>query len=240
MRFLPTPSQQFLVLLVVLLALVQVGPAKAQSPRSFRLDGGDTTYAFGVNERGEVQSLYWGGHLGAHDAIPAAHSQPEMASFDSPYTNTPQEFASWGAGLFTEPALKVTFADGNRDLVLHFVKAAPTDSQHLDVMLKDISREIFVTLHYAMDAESGILARSATIENRGKDTLVVEQAAAAQWSLPPARYMLSYLTGRWAGESGHPRAAARHDWRAGQSMVRDLAQRPAGGDGAGRSVGRER
>jgi alpha-galactosidase len=29
---------------------------------------------------------------------------------------------------------------------------------------------------------------------------VIEQAAAAQWTLPPARYTLSYLTGRWAGE----------------------------------------
>ena len=29
---------------------------------------------------------------------------------------------------------------------------------------------------------------------------MIEQAAAAQWTLPPARYTLSYLTGRWAGE----------------------------------------
>ena len=26
----------------------------------FRLDGGNTTYAFGVNERGELQQIYWG------------------------------------------------------------------------------------------------------------------------------------------------------------------------------------
>ena len=96
----------------------------------FRLDGGNSTYAFGVNERGELQPLYWGGRLGAQDAVPAAHSLPEMASFDSPYTTTPQEYASWGAGLFTEPALKVTFADGNRDLVLHFVRASRLAREH--------------------------------------------------------------------------------------------------------------
>ena len=44
----------------------------------------------------------------------------EWASFDGSYTNTPQEYAGWGAGLFIEPALKVTFPDGNRDLVLHY------------------------------------------------------------------------------------------------------------------------
>jgi alpha-galactosidase len=188
-----------LVLFALLGCVARMGQA-AQTAQTFRLDGGNITYAFGVNERGELQPLYWGGRLGAHDAIPAAKSLPEWASFDSPYTTTPQEYASWGAGLFTEPALKITFADGNRDLVLHFVSVTPKDPQTLDVLLRDITREIYVTLHYAMDAESGILARSATIENREKQPVIVEQAAAAQWTLPAARYALSYLTGRWAGE----------------------------------------
>ena len=125
--------------------------ARAQSPENFRLDGGNTTYVFGVNERSELQSLYWGGRLGAHDSVPPAHSFPEMASFDSPYTTTPEEYAGWGAGLFVEPALKVTFADGNRDLVLHLrqphcARGWPRRG------LKDISRKVFVTLHYSMDA----------------------------------------------------------------------------------------
>lgn len=174
--------------------------ATKSAPQVFRLDGGNTTYAFGVNERGELQSLYWGGRLGAHDEIPAAHSRPEWASFDSPYTNTPQEYVSWGAGLYNEPALKVTFADGNRDLVLHFVRATTGTPQSVAVQLKDISREVYVTLNYSIDAESGILARSAVIENNEKQPVIIEQAAAAQWTLPPGRYALSYLTGRWAGE----------------------------------------
>jgi len=165
----------------------------------FRLDGGGSSYVFGVNERGELQQLYWGGRLGATDSIPAAKAMREWASFDSSYTNTPQEYAGWGAGLFMEPALKVTFADGNRDLVLHYQSHAATASG-FDVVLKDISRPIFVTLHYAMDPGSGILARWATIENRGTDAVTVEQAAAASWALPAGKYMLNYLTGRWAGE----------------------------------------
>jgi alpha-galactosidase len=189
-----------LFLFLCLSALGVAGRAQGPGNQTFRLDGGNATYAFGVNQRGELQALYWGGRLGSRDAIPAAYSLPEMASFDSPYTTTPQEFASWGAGLYTEPALKVAFADGNRDVVLHFVRATTVHAQNMDVALKDISREIYVTLHYSMDAESGILARSATIENREKQAVVIEQAAAAQWTLPPARYTLSYLTGRWAGE----------------------------------------
>jgi alpha-galactosidase len=128
---------------------------------------------------------------------------PEWASFDSSYNNTPQEYAGWGAGLFNEPALKVTFADGNRDLVLHYENHTET-AHGFDVVLKDISRPVYVTLHYAIDPESGILARSATIENRGTGSdasaVTVEQAAAAAWALPAGHYTLNYLTGRWAGE----------------------------------------
>ena len=188
-----------MILILFVAASSNAQPAAEPGP-VFRLDGGNSTYAFGVNERGDLQTLYWGGRLGPHDAIPAARSFPEWASFDSPNTTTPQEYAGWGAGLYTEPALKITFPDGNRDLVLHFVKATPDGAQAIDILLKDISREIYVTLRYSMDAETGILARSANIENRDKQPVIIEQAAAAQWTLPPARYTLSYLTGRWAGE----------------------------------------
>jgi len=182
------------------LILLAVGTGTAQNTQVFRLDSGDSTYAFGVNERRELQTLYWGGRLGAHDSIPPAQSLPEWASFDSSYSTTPQEYAGWGGGLFTEPALKVSFADGNRDLVLHFIRATQNDSRSLEMLLKDISREIYVTLRYSIDPESGILARSASIENREKQPVLIEQAAAAQWTLPSARYTLRYLTGRWAGE----------------------------------------
>src|SRR6266851_3559781 len=89
--------------------------------RTFRLDGAAVTYIFGINERNELQSLYWGHRLAPTDRLPAAHILPEHASFDVSNTTTPQEFAGWGSELYVEPALKITFPDGNRDLVLHYV-----------------------------------------------------------------------------------------------------------------------
>ena len=82
-----------------------------------------------------------------------------------------------------EPALKVTFADGNRDLVLHY-DSHSEKPDGLEVVLKDISRNVFVTLHYSIDPQTGILARSATIENREAALVTVEQAAAAAFMLP--------------------------------------------------------
>ena len=191
--------------ILVLLVAPAVGYAQPMvnhfdaAAKVFRLAGGGVSYLFGVTARGELEQLYWGGRLGATDKFPQAVPMREWASFDSSYTNTPQEYAGWGAGLFNEPALKVSFADGNRDLVLHYESYAEA-ANGFDVVLKDIARPIFVTLHYAIDAESGILARSATIENRGSEAVTVEQAAAAAWALPAGRYTLNYLTGRWAGE----------------------------------------
>jgi alpha-galactosidase len=180
--------------------------------KTFRLDGGGASYVFGVNSRGELQQLYWGGRLGATDTFPQAAPLPEWASFDSSYNNTPQEYAGWGAGLFAEPALKVTFADGNRDLVLHYASHT-VKANGFDIVLKDVKRKVAVTLHYAVDPETGILARWATIENGEALSVTVEQAAAAAWALPPAHYTLNYLTGRWAGE-----------WTLNQETVRQGAR----------------
>lgn len=191
---------------IALFAILFACQMRAQTDKNesagpvFRLDGGNVTYAFGVNEHGELQQLYWGGRVAASDAIGPAHSEREWASFDDPYNNTPQEYASWGSGLYMEPALKVTFADGNRDLTLHYVSSSRPGDDALDVVLRDISRAVTVTLHYKMDPESGILARSATIENGEPKPIMIEQAAAAAYSLPAAHYTLEYLSGRWAGE----------------------------------------
>jgi hypothetical protein len=114
--------------------------------------------------------------------------------------DSPEEFAGWGGGLLAEPTLKITFPDGNRDLVLHFVSSQAT-AHGLTIVLKDIQRDVFVTLHYAMDAQTGILGRWAEIENRAQQPFVVEQAESAEWNLPRSSdYVLHYLTGRWGGE----------------------------------------
>jgi len=181
-------------------AMAQGSPtAYDATAKVFRLDGGNVTYAFGVNARGELQQLYWGGRLGATDRIPAAVPKREAASFDSSYTTTPQEYAGWGSGLFVEPALKVTFTDGNRDLVLHY-DHHENATDGFNIVLKDIKRQVFVTLHYAINPVSGILSRSATIENKEEQPITIEQAAAAAWSVPAGHYTLDYLTGRWGGE----------------------------------------
>ena len=198
--------QRFAHLLLPLFLTLSLAQTRAQSIRFdegrklFILQSGAVSYVFGINERDELQHIYWGGAV-PHDAdFKPAKSLAEWASFDLSRTTTPQEYAGWGGGLYSEPALKVTYPDGNRDLVLHY-DSHKIAGDTLTVTLKDIDRPVYVALAYAVYPDTGIIRRQATIENRGKTTLTVESAQSATWTLPETdAYRLRSLTGRWAGE----------------------------------------
>lgn len=150
----------------------------------------------GVNARGELQSVYWGERLAASDAL----SAPRIISFADEMNDGMQEYIGWGACILDEPVLKATFPDGNHDFVLHYTSHA-IDGNELLVTLRDTSRDIYLTLKYRMDPATGLLARSAAIENRTSDKVMVEQAEAASWNLPASTdYSQRYLVGRWGGE----------------------------------------
>ena len=168
--------------------------------RTFHLDGGATSYVFGIDEQNGLRSMYWGGRLPLGDKLPPPHSNPELASVDPPVNTTPREYVGWGAALFNEPSLKVTFTDGGRDLELVYVSHTVREDE-LTVTLKDVRAELYVELHYTVDGASGVIGRRSVITNRTKAPVYVEQAAAATWNLPRSDdYSLRYLTGRWAGE----------------------------------------
>ena len=171
------------------------------SDHVFRLDAAKVTYAFGVNEKGQLQAIYWGPRLAPGDPLPTPVAPPGRDAIDGPINVIPQEYAGWGEGLDYEPDLKVTFPDGNRDLVLRYVSQS-VHGNVLSVVMKDIERPIVVTLQYEIDPGTGILRRSAVIENQAATPVVVEQASAGTWFLPRSNdYTLRYLAGRWAGEN---------------------------------------
>jgi alpha-galactosidase len=90
-----------------------------EAAHTFRMDAAGVSYIFGVNQDGELQTLYWGKRLRAADPIPEARVIEGSSAFDLRVNATPQEFTGWGGGLVVVPDLKITFPDGNRDLVLH-------------------------------------------------------------------------------------------------------------------------
>jgi len=119
---------------------------------------------------------------------------------------------------YAEPCLKVTLADGVRDLVLKYVSHEIREDS-LSIRLKDVQYDLFVDLIYRADPADGILSKRARILNSTGQAITIESAQSGVWNLPPGEgYRLSYLAGRWAGETQLIQErfiGASRCWRAG-------------------------
>ena len=165
------------------------------------LDTNNSSYVFGVNERGQLQHIYWGKKLWRDADLASAHSSPEWASFDGSASTTPGEYAGWGSNMYTEPCLKVTLQDGNRDLVLRYI-SHEIHGDTLEVVTKDILYDLVARLRYRIYRSAGIIEKHAVIQNQTSQPITLESAQSGTWYMPPGQgYRLSYLNGRWAGET---------------------------------------
>ncbi|MDX2152570.1 MAG: alpha-galactosidase [Bryobacteraceae bacterium] len=164
----------------------------------FVLETERTSYVVGVNESKQVQLVYWGAKVADSD-LSAARRSGGFA-FENSDGMSAEEYAGFGGLRFVEPALKATFADGVRDVVLRYV-SHEIKGETLEIRVKDIERALDVSLVYTAYPAQDIIKRSARITNRTPGKVVLESAQSATWHVPQGRYRLSYLTGRWAGET---------------------------------------
>ncbi|KAF1055375.1 MAG: Alpha-galactosidase AgaA [Stenotrophomonas maltophilia] len=198
-----SPRWSALAIGIALVALSAGAHAEARydaATRTFRLDGGEVTYAFGINDKQQLQSAYWGGRVAAGDALGPQKARSDHSSFDLSASITPSEYPAFGGGVFSEVALKSRTPQGVRDAVLTY-QSHQLGKDSVEVRLRDIGSPLEVTLHYTIDPQTGIVGRWASIHNAGSTPLTLDRAASAAWSLPVQDdYRLHYMTGRWAGE----------------------------------------
>lgn len=191
------------LLLIVLAPIVALCQSiqYSEAKKVWLLTTKSSSYAMGVAADGALRNLYWGAPLWRIDDLNGAGPVRDRSSFDPRQMMEDEEFPGWGGPRFYEPALKVSRADGVRDLVLKYASHRQR-GEELDIDLKDIRDAIEVTLHYRVYPEHGILRRSATIKNGTAAPLTIESAQSAAWYLPAGEgYQLTYLTGRWAAET---------------------------------------
>jgi alpha-galactosidase len=159
------------------------------------------SYAMGLGSDGQLQHLYWDGPVWRLDDIAAASQAHDISSFDPREMLENEEYPGWGGKRYYEPALKISRADGNRDLVLRYVSHR-MNGDDLDIVLKDLKDDIEVALHYHVFPVEGIIRRSSTVRNRTTQNVTVASAQSASWYIPRGEnYRLSYLSGRWAAET---------------------------------------
>jgi len=169
--------------------------------KMWTLNTATSTYAFAVNSRGELQTVYWGDPLWRSGDLAAPDPGQEVSSFDPAQSWINEEYPGWGGTRYLEPCLKLSRADGDRDLVLHYVSYEIQGNQLL-VRVKDINDDLFVTLRYTVFPDEGIIEKEATFENRSQQAVDLESFQSGVWHVPHGQgYRLSYLTGRWADET---------------------------------------
>ena len=190
------------LLIAILLALPLLAQVRYLSDKKlWVLDTARSTYVLGVNQENVLQNVYWGKRLLRNDDLRPPHTAPEHASFDSPQTMTTEEYPGWGGLRFNEPCVKVTLADGTRDLVLAYA-SHEIRGDTLEIHTHDIRYPLTVDLFYHVFARAGILEKHSVIRNQTNQPVVVESAQSGVWYVPAGEgYRLSYLTGRWAGET---------------------------------------
>ena len=148
---------------LVALILSAVAVASAQniqydeSRKVWLLTTHASSYAMGVSPNGQLQNLYWGGPLWRMADVPAAKVHEDISSFDPHEMLDAEEYPGWGGKRFYEPALKVTRADGDRDLVLVY-QSHKVDGDTLSITLKDIKDDIEAVLEYRVFADAGLSA----------------------------------------------------------------------------------
>jgi alpha-galactosidase len=187
---------------IVLMASAVAGSVRFEpESKTFLIETAHSSYVFGVNENGALQNIYWGGKITRAADFSAAHTVNNHASFDSREGQSPEEYPGWGGMQYAEPCLKVTFGDGVRDLALCYV-SHEIGTEAVTVHLKDIGYNLLVDVVYQAFPSNDLIQREVKITNKTAQPVTIESAQSAVWYLPPGeKYRLSYLTGRWAGET---------------------------------------
>jgi alpha-galactosidase len=167
------------------------------------LETNKTAYAFGINEAGLLVHSYWGSKLTALADYPAPLSPNEWASFNKPSQLTTEEYTGSEDMKFNEPAIKLSYADGVRDVRLRYTSDT-IEGETLQIHLEDAAYRLKATLHYRLHPAYDLIERWVTVDNQGSLTVELERIFSAQWHFPVGHnYRLHHLWGKWFDEWNH-------------------------------------
>ncbi|MBB3128844.1 alpha-galactosidase [Paenibacillus rhizosphaerae] len=169
--------------------------------RTWIIETDQAAYGLGLTETGQLIHLYFGESLPYHTDYPEPRDQHGWASFNSRADRNPEEYTGWGGVRYSEPCLKVEFHDHVRDLVLVYKEYVIQDGA-LVITLRDAHYPLEIRLNYKPFAELNLIQRTAEIVNTGEHPVDLEQVLSGELHLPAENhYRLSYLSGKWAGET---------------------------------------
>jgi alpha-galactosidase len=162
-----------------------------------------TAYVVEVDDQQLVQQVYWGPRLPQESDYQVTVATGRR-HWERPTGISREEFPAWGDVRYNEPALKATFADRTRAVILRYSGSEIREDGGLPLLvvrLADPHYALHVHLHYRVIPEYDLIERWAQIYNAGSDPVQLEQALSAVWYFPlRAQYHLKTLGGMWGGE----------------------------------------
>lgn len=163
----------------------------------YTVTAGGMTYAFAEDARGALRSLYWGAALCDAEALCELRDGITSAARPVP---TPYEYPTGEGFDYSEPCLRVRFADGSQTVRLRVADRTVTNDT-LTVTLREEQYPLKVRLVYRTWGDLPLVGRSAEIVNEGGSPVTLESALSASFFAGRGRPVrLTHLSGAWSSE----------------------------------------
>ena len=105
------------------------------------------------------------------------------SSFDAEIDRETEEYGGWGGCNYAEPALKISFADGVRDLKLRYEGYRIEGENQVILRLADTYYPVSVEVHYKAIPQYDLIERYVQIYNGLTESVRIEQVMAAVWTV---------------------------------------------------------
>ena len=191
----------------------------------FRLDTKDTSYVFGITDKGHPEHIYYGKRINDFSIEGAKLKNTIMLGTTVDYDKTiaysldtlPLEYSGIGKGDYRHTPIELIMPDGSFvcDFIYdsHRVSDTPYsedtplpfatgDGECLYITLKDKKYpDISLILSYSVFYESNVIARNIKLENKGDSDVIIRKLMSFMLDLPTSDYDMLTLDGGWAKEA---------------------------------------
>ena len=172
------------------------------SKNVFLLQTVSNSYAFGIDDQGLVRHLYWGKRIETVEdfEMPVL---TEVSTNDPVYEITPEEFPVYGSLRYKEHCLKVTFADGTREVVYEYVGYQIEKTEAYDELILELKDQYYalkIELHYKVYEKYDLMERFVVIHNESNEAMEVEQLQSGQFHIPYEDLNFTNVHGHWGAE----------------------------------------
>lgn len=172
------------------------------SKNVFLLQTVSNSYAFGIDDQGLVRHLYWGKRIETVEdfEMPVL---TEVSTNDPVYEITPEEFPVYGSLRYKEHCLKVTFADGTREVVYEYVGYQIEKTEAYDELILELKDQYYalkIELHYKVYEKYDLMERFVVLHNESNKAMEVEQLQSGQFHIPYEDLNFTNVHGHWGAE----------------------------------------